>query len=61
MGIIHDKYIDAKHFIYKKEVLEDVPENIWSLECEDIDFNTVKLESFKDNCKAILITNVASY
>ena len=39
MGIIHDKYIDAKHFIYNKEVLENVPENLWSLECEDIDFN----------------------
>lgn len=30
MGIIHDRYIDAKHFIYKKEVLENVPENFWS-------------------------------
>lgn len=61
MGIIHDKYIDAKHFIYKKEVLKDVPENIWSIECEDIDFNTIKMEIYKDKWKAILITNVASY
>ena len=44
MGIIHDKYIDAKYFIYKKEVLHNVPENIWSEECEDIDFNNIKME-----------------
>ena len=43
MGIVHDKYIDVRYFIYKNEILENVPENFWSLSCEDIDFNPIQM------------------